>query len=73
MAGEKYYHTIKVHIKEAQNLHHEIPPFKPLFIKVSRNVCYEVNLTLQRSHLNALLLMPCPFKVEKCFVPVQIF
>ena len=32
------------------------PPVKPLFIKFSKNVSYEVNLTSQRSHLNALLL-----------------
>ena len=33
----------------------EIPPFRPHFIKFSKTVFYEVNLTSQHSHLEALL------------------
>ena len=34
----------------------EIPPFRPHFIKFSKTVFYEVNLTSQRSHLEVLLI-----------------
>ena len=34
-----------------------IPPFRPHFIKFSKFVCYEVNLTSQRSHLKVFLLI----------------
>ena len=34
----------------------EIPPFRPYFIKFSKTVFYEVNLTPQHSHLEVLLL-----------------
>ena len=34
----------------------EIPPFRPHFIKFSKTVFYEVNLTSQQSHLEVLLL-----------------
>ena len=33
----------------------EIPPFRPHFTKCSKTVFYEVNLTLQHSHLDVLL------------------
>ena len=34
----------------------EIPPFRPYFIKFSKTISYEVNLTWQHSHLEELLL-----------------
>ena len=33
----------------------EIPPFRSHFIKFSKTVSHEVNLTLQHSHLDVLL------------------
>ena len=34
----------------------EIPPFRPHFIKCSKTVSYDVNLTSQRTHLEVLFL-----------------
>ena len=53
MAGDKNYCSIKVYTQEAQNLHQLK---SPLSNPTSKTVSYEVNLTLQHSHLEVLLL-----------------
>ena len=53
MAGDKNYRSIKVYTQEAQNLHQLKSPLSDL---TSKTVSYEVNLTLQHSHLEVLLL-----------------
>ena len=52
MAGDKNYRSIKVYTQEAQNLHQLKSPLSDL---TSKTVSYEVNLTLQHSHLEVLL------------------
>ena len=48
MAGDKNYRSIKVYTQEALNLHQLKSPLSDL---TSKTVSYEVNLTLQQSHL----------------------
>ena len=47
MAGDKYYHSIKIHryLRGPESI--EIPPFRPQFIKFSKTVSYEVNFGMK--------------------------
>ena len=58
MAGDKYYHSIQsTYLRGPESVSIEIHPFRPYFIKFSKIVSYEVNLTTQQhSHLEVLLL-----------------
>ena len=44
------------YLKGPESASIEIPPFRPHFIKFSKTVSYEVNLTSQHSHLEVLLI-----------------
>ena len=59
MAGDKLLQQHQSTYKESQNMDQLTPPpspFRPHFIKFSKTVTYEVNLTSQHSHLEAVLL-----------------
>jgi hypothetical protein len=46
----------KSFLKGPESASMEIPPYSPNFIKFSKTVFYEVNLTSQCSHLEVLLI-----------------
>ena len=48
--------TTAAYLRGPESASIEIPPFRPHFIKSSKTVSYEVNLSLQCSHLEVLLL-----------------
>ena len=58
MAGDKYYHSIKVltYLGGPEYASIEILPFRPHYLKLSETVSFQVNLTSQYSHLEVLLL-----------------
>ena len=46
----------------------EIPPFRPHFIKSSKTVYYELNLTSKHSHLEVLLLKVIHRQISSAYV-----